>query len=183
MEFCTSICAPLLSCFVTGYHWEKSGSIFHTAPTPGIYMHLEDPPESSLLQAGQSQLSPLLVWWMHQGLNCPGGPWLDSVHVCLTQGSQNQTAPDGPEQRGRIISLNMVQCPAQHLPPSAQGTHHCLRSNLPGLTWAWAVWHCSRKGEMSLFFMLPLLSDPNLVMDLMYLFINYHVQSIQDLHK
>lgn len=87
MEFCISTCAPLLSCFVIGYHWEKSGSIFYTTLTSGIYMHLEDPPESSLLQVGQSQLSPLLVWRMLQGLNHPGGPSLDSLRVCLILGS------------------------------------------------------------------------------------------------
>lgn len=117
MEFCISTCAPLLSSFVTGHHWEKSGSIFHTSPTSGIYTHLEDPPEFSLLQVGQSLAPtsphlmdaprPELFWWSFAGLS-----------PCLSHTGESRTrllqmCLPGAEQRRRITPLDVmaVLCP------------------------------------------------------------------------
>jgi len=82
---------PTTSCPVTGHHWKAPGSVV-LAPSLQVFIYIDKiPPEPSLLQAEESQLSHLLlIGDILQSLNHLYGPSLDSlqyVHVSLVLGS------------------------------------------------------------------------------------------------
>lgn len=134
-------------------HWipqRKFWIHFHTAPTPGIYTHLGDAPESSLLQGSPSSH---LSW-------CDGCCWL---FAGLSMSVSGWGVQHWAEQEGRIIS------------PWSRALPNSWRTRDTTLPRAHLPFQGSWVNLSYLVLLLPLLSDPNPEINLMHLLINYHI--------
>lgn len=77
------------SCSFTGHLWEESDCLVQSSHNRNWHLLRKNPPEASLLQAKESELSQsVFVWWMLLFHHHFYGPVLDSfqeVHICLVR--------------------------------------------------------------------------------------------------